>query len=392
MAVARKRRQGQSLVAEEFARLAEKFFPGRSLRRPFSFSVGGSTMSDRPERFGFGVIGCGVISDVHLAAIESLPDARLVAVCDKNEAAARAKAEQHGCDYHVSHHDLLARDDLHIVNIVVPSGLHAALGIDAARAGKHVICTKPIDITLEAIDALIAAGDENGVKIAATHQLRAYPVYLRIKEALASGRLGRPLYANAFVPWYRSDQYYSDGWHGTRRLDGGGALMNQSIHYLDLLLFIMGRAQRVAGFAAALGHGNIEVEDCASAAVLFESGAQGLIQGTTCTYLGKPARLEVHGTKGNVLVEGDDLRLWEIEGEPVERIAEHETVTSAADPRAGLERGIGAHAAQIQDVIDAVREGREPKLSGREARRAVELILAIYRSSERGEVVELGNG
>jgi UDP-N-acetyl-2-amino-2-deoxyglucuronate dehydrogenase len=347
-------------------------------------------MSGSRQPLGFGVIGCGVISDIHIAAIEAIPAARLVAVCDTREAAAKAKAETHGCDYHLSYADLLARDDIDIVNIVVPSGLHAKIGIDAANAGRHVICTKPIDITLEAIDALIAAGDANGVKIAATHQLRSYPVYVRIKEALESGRLGRPLYASAFVPWFRSDQYYSDGWHGTRRLDGGGALMNQSIHYIDLLLFIMGRVAKVAGFAATLGHETIEVEDCASAAILFANGAQGLIQGTTCTYLGKPARLEIHGTKGNVLVEGDDLRLWEVEGEPTERIAEHATITSSADPRAGLERGIGAHIEQIRDVIDAIREDREPKLSGREARRAVELILAIYHSSETGGVVELG--
>jgi len=346
-------------------------------------------MSTSLEQFGFGVIGCGVISEVHLAAIEAIPEARLVAVCDKNEAAAKAKAEQHGCDYHLSHEELLARDDIHIVNVVVPSGLHARIGIDAARAGKHVICTKPIDVTLEAIDALIAAGEGSGVKIAATHQLRSYPIYLRIKEALEAGRLGRPLYANAFVPWFRSEGYYSDSWHGTRRLDGGGALMNQSIHYIDLLLFIIGRAKRVAGFAAALGHNGIEVEDCASAVVLFDSGAQGVIQGTTCTYLGKPARLEVHGTRGNVLVEADELRLWEVEGEEVERVERHEAPTAVADPREGLERGIGAHIDQIRDVIDAIREGREPRLSGREARRAVELILAIYRSSETGEVVEL---
>ena len=346
-------------------------------------------MSANGGSFGFGVIGCGVISDVHLKAIQAVPEARLVAVCDTREDAARAKAEEYGCDYYVSHQELVARGDIHVVNIVIPSGLHAKVGIDAAKAGKHVICTKPIDVTLEAVDALIAAGEENNVKIAGAYQLRSEPVYLRIKEALEAGKLGRPLYANAFVPWYRTDEYYSDGWHGTRALDGGGALMNQSIHYLDLLLFIMGRARKVAGFAAALGHDHIEVEDIASAVVLFESGAQGVIQGTTCTYLGKPASLEVHGTKGNVVVEADELRLWEVEGEPIERTEAPAQVTAVADPTVGLEKGIDAHIDQIRDVIDAIREDREPKLNGHEARRAVELILAIYESSETGQVVEL---
>ncbi len=346
-------------------------------------------MSGNSESLGVGLLGCGVISDTHIAAIAGVSDARLVAVCDKNETAARAKADQAGCDYYLDYTEMLKRDDIHIIDIVVPSGLHAKLGIDAAKAGKHVICTKPIDITLEAIDALIAAGDSNGVKIAATHQLRGYPVYIRAADAMASGRLGRPTYANAVVPWYRSDTYYSDGWHGTKALDGGGALINQSIHYIDLLLYIMGRASKVAGFAATLGHDNIEVEDMASAAVLFESGAQATIQGSTCTHRGRPARLEIHGTKGNIHYEADEIRLWDIEGEEIQEARGPVKATAAADPRAGLERGIAAHTSQIADVVAAIKEDRDPRLSGREARRAVELILSIYKSSETGQVIDL---
>ena len=161
------------------------------------------------------------------------------------------------------------------------------------------------------------------------------------------------------------------------------------MNYIDLLLFLMGHVKKVAGFVAALGHDHIEVEDIGNAVVLFESGAQGVIQGTTCTYLGKPASLEVHGTKGNVVVEADELRLWEVEGEPIERTEAPAQVTAVADPTVGLEKGIDAHIDQIRDVIDAIREDREPKLNGHEARRAVELILAIYESSETGQVVEL---
>ena len=346
-------------------------------------------MSSSSHSLGVGVIGCGVISDTHLAAIEGVSDAHLVAVCDKNEAAARAKAEQAGCDFHLDHLEMFQRDDIHIIDIIVPSGLHAKLGIDAANAGKHVICTKPIDISLEAIDSLIEAGDRNDVKIAATHQLRSYPIYMRAQQAMAEGRLGRPTYANAVVPWFRSDDYYSNGWHGTKALDGGGALINQSIHYIDLLLFIMGRAAKVAGFAATLGHSEIEVEDMASAAVLFGSGAQATIQGSTCTYKGRSARLEIHGTRGNVHFEADEIRLWDVEGERIEEATGPVDVTASADPEAGLERGVQAHTDQIADVVAAVREGRDPKLSGREARRAVELILAIYESSETGRVIEL---
>jgi UDP-N-acetyl-2-amino-2-deoxyglucuronate dehydrogenase len=346
-------------------------------------------MAGSKRTFGMGVIGCGVISDTHLAAIGLLPDARLVAVCDKNEAAARAKAEAHGCDCYTSHLELLERDDIDIVHLTVPSGLHARIGVDVVKAGKHIVVEKPIDIRLEAVDALIRAAEANGVKIGAIYQLRAYPAYRRLKQAVEEGRLGRLLHASAFVPWFRSDEYYADGWHGTKALDGGGALMNQSIHYIDLLLHLMGRATRVAGFTGTLAHDRIEVEDCGSAVVLFESGAQGLVHGSTCTYTGHPARVAVHGTRGNVYLEANEVRLWEVEGEPLERNDGPAAATAASDPRAGLDQAVRAHAAEIQDLIDAIREDRDPKLDGREARRAVELILAIYRSSETGEVADL---
>ena len=347
-------------------------------------------MTGTIRTYGFAVVGCGVISDTHIDAITQIHNARLVAVCDTREDAARAKAAQYGCEWTTDFESLLQRDDIHIVNIIVPSGLHAKLGIKAAQAGKSVICTKPIDITLEAVDALIDACDQNGVKLGATHQLRGYGVYKRVRQALNSGRLGKPLYANAFVPWYRSDAYYSDGWHGTKALDGGGALINQSIHYVDLLLWLMGDVKSVCGFADALAHDMIEVEDCATAALKFTSGAQGLIQGTTCTYQGHEARLEIHGTLGNAVVVGDQLMLWEVAGEEHTWNPDAGQVGGAADPRKGMSgEAVPAHVEQIRDVIAAIAEDRPPLIDGREARRAVELILSIYESSAKGTIVNL---
>ena len=340
--------------------------------------------------YGFGVVGCGVISDTHIDAINALPNGRTVAVCDKVEAAAKAKAEQYDCDYYTDLAEMLQDDRVEVCNIVVPSGLHAQLGMQCAEAGRHVICTKPIDVTLEKIDALIDACDRNGVKLGATHQFRGYTIYKRIKAAADSGKLGKLLYGNAMVPWYRSDEYYGDGWHGTIKLDGGGALMNQSIHYVDLLLWVMGDVAKLAGFADALAHDTIEVEDCATAALKFTSGAQGMIQGTTCTYQGQPTVFEIHGTKGNVVVVGDDLKLWEVEGDETEFNAEAGQTGGAADPKLGmLGEAVQAHTEQITDLLAAIEEDREPVLSGREARRAVELILSIYESSASGKVIEL---
>lgn len=340
--------------------------------------------------YGFGLVGCGVIAPTHAEAIKRLDNAKLVAVCDLNEEAAQACAAEHGAEAYTDLDEMLARDDLHICNILTPSGLHARLGVQCADAGKHVICTKPIDITLENIDRLIEAGERNDVKIAATHQNRGYPIYEKIKSYIDEGKLGEMLYGNAFVPWFRSDEYYSDDWHGTKDLDGGGALINQSIHYIDLLLWFMGRVKKIYGFADALAH-DIETEDMGSAVLKFEGGQHGMIQGSTCTYNGMPARIEVHGTKGNVLVVGDDLALWDVEGEDRFEDATAGKKGGAADPKGGMqENAVVSHVKQIGDVIAAIEEGRAPEIDGYEARRAVEVILSIYKSSETGESVELG--
>lgn len=339
--------------------------------------------------YGFGVIGCGVISDTHIKAIRELDNAALVAVCDTREDAARAKADKWNCEWTTDLDALLARPDIHVVNVVVPSGLHAGIGVRAARAGKHVICTKPIDITLEAVDALIAAGERHGVRIAATHQCRDYRVYRRLKTAVEEGLLGRLLYGTVQVPWFRSDEYYADGWHGTRALDGGGALINQSIHYIDLLIWMMGQVRAVCGFADALGH-SIEVEDCATAALQFQGGAQGMIQGTTCTYRGYEARLGIHGTRGNVVIVGDELMLWDLEGQEVLHNPSAGHTGGAADPKGGMVgEAVAAHAKQIGDLLAAIEKGREPELNAREARRAVEVILAIYQSSAERRFITL---
>lgn len=337
--------------------------------------------------YGFGIIGCGVIAPVHADAIQSLPNASLRAVCDLEEAKALALANRYQCDWMVEYPSLLERDDIDVVNVLTWSGTHADIASDAARAGKHVIVTKPIDIRLDRIDALIRTCREHGVKLAATHQFRSYSVYRELKEAIDNGHFGRLILGNAFVKWWRGQDYYdSAAWRGTWAYDGG-SLMNQAIHYVDLLTWMMGPAERVAAFMDTRYH-QMEAEDMTTACVRFANGALGTIQSTTSTFQGLPARLEIHGERGNAIVEGDRLIYCDAAGGCLMPPSEGGE-TAAADARAGLDSAVPAHAAQIADLLAAIEEDREPAINGEEARKAVELVLAIYRAAQTGDQIAL---
>jgi len=338
----------------------------------------------------FALIGCGGIHPVHAQAIRALEEAELVAVCDIIEERAKKAAERYQCEYSLDYHDLLAREDIDAFDVVTPSGTHAAIGLDAARAGKHVLVTKPIDVTLEAIDALIAECDRNGVKLAATHQFRSYECYLALKRAVEEGRLGKPLMAISTLRWHRAQSYYDDsGWRGTWELDGGGAMMNQNIHYVDLLTWIVGEVESVAAHAATLTH-KIEVEDTCTVSLRFRNGCLGAVVASTSTYKGLPTTFELHGEKGNVSIMGDRIVSWQVEGEAEPPLVKGEVSDGASsDPLAGLSEGEAAHVLQIRDFVQAIEEGEEPAISGREARKAVEIILAAYRASRSGSTVHL---
>jgi predicted dehydrogenase len=342
-----------------------------------------------PSPLGLGLIGCGVISPVHFQAIQRVTGAKLVAVCDVIGERAQAAAEQYGAEAaYTDYRELLARDDVHAVHITTPSSLHHVVSIAASEAGKHSFVTKPIDVTLDAIDQMIAAAAANQVKLAVAHQFRAYASYGALRDAVAEGRLGEVHYANAFVPWWREQSYYTDRWQGTWEWDGGGALMNQSVHWVDLLLWIMGDVAQVAGFAATRAH-EMETEDIGTAALQFASGAHGIIQGTTLTYRGMPTRLEVHGSKGNVIIEGDVITHWDVEGEEGRGAGPLSGETSASDPRAGLDDAVESHRVQIEAFLNWIAGTGAPLVTGPDARRAVELILAIYESQRTGVKVQL---
>jgi UDP-N-acetyl-2-amino-2-deoxyglucuronate dehydrogenase len=317
--------------------------------------------AERARTYGFGIIGCGTIAPVFADAIAQLDNARLVAVSDVVAERACALATKHGADWHSEYGQLLRRDDIDIACVLTWSGMHADIGITAALAGKHVITTKPIDVTLPKIDRLIGACREHSVKLAAIHQMRSFPSFVRVKRAIDEGRFGRIHFGNAFIPWCRTQEYYDSAeWRGTWQWDGGGCLMNQGIHCVDLLQWLAGPVVEVQAYTDTLGH-RIEVEDAAVAALRFEGGALGLIMGSTAVHKGLPSRIEVFGATGNVVIEGEDIIRWQVGGEE-----------------------------EIGDFLRAIEEDRPPFVSGEEARKSVAIVLAIYESTRTGRPAKPG--
>jgi predicted dehydrogenase len=298
-----------------------------------------------------------------------------------------------GVDHH-SLDDLLARPDLDCVCVCVPSGLHADVGARALESGKHVLVEKPIDVTLDAADRLIEAGRAAALRLGVISQHRWDPGAIEARALIESGRLGDLLLADAYVKWYRTDAYYASGdWRGTHRLDGGGALMNQGVHSVDLLLWLAGPVESVFARAGTFAHVGIEVEDVAVAVLRFAGGALGVIEASTAAYPGFAARLELSGTGGTVILEDDRLTARMLKDERGEASPYGAAVRTgqpqggaAADPSRLAHAG---HREQIADFLRAVDEGREPAVSGRDGRAALELVLAVYQSAKSGKEVTL---
>jgi predicted dehydrogenase len=337
------------------------------------------------ETFGVGISGAGTIGAVHAEALEGLEDARLVAVATAREVTGRKLAEARGAEWHAGFEELLARPDVDVVILCTPSGLHPEEAVAAARAGKHVITEKPMAITLEGADRMIRACGEAGVTLSVIFQYRYNRDAVRLKRAVEAGLFGEPVLGNAFVHWHRTQAYYeeSGGWRGTWALDGGGALMNQSIHAVDLLQWILGPVESVCGYADTLAH-DIEAEDTASAALRFASGALGVIQGTTSAHEDAPLRIEIRGTEGSASLEGQRLTAWQPGRE--EEVPTPLELESLPQSRGNEPLG-NAHRRQLKEIFAALREGREPPIPGEEARKPVEIILGIYRSAAGGERV-----
>jgi len=339
------------------------------------------------KALGFGIVGCGVIAPWHANAIARVEGARLVAVCDVIPEKAADLAAKHGDPrVYTDYHALLADPAVDVVSICTPSGLHAEIAVAAARAGKHALSEKPMDVTLAKADAMIAAHRQAGTTLAVIFQRRTQPLFQYIKRTVESGALGRMVLGDAYLKYFRSQEYYdSASWRGTWALDGGGALMNQGVHCIDLLRWIMGPVDSIFAYAAPLVR-KIEVEDTAVAVIRWKNGAFGVLQGTTSVTPGMDHRLEFHGERGSIRVEGEEVVEWNVPGvDPPGAKPEGEGGSAASDPR---DIGADGHTIQVADLVAAIRERRKPMVSGEDARPAVEVILGVYQSARSGQPAE----
>jgi UDP-N-acetyl-2-amino-2-deoxyglucuronate dehydrogenase len=343
----------------------------------------------------FGIIGCGVIGSVHAEAIASLPAAQLVAVTDRIQTNAQKLAGRYGIKAYTNLQEMLDREKLDVVNICTPSGNHREHACAAIRSGRHVIIEKPIEITLPAIDEIVRAQQEMRVKLAVISQHRFDPAALQVHALVEEHTFGRLVLGNAIVPWWRSQAYYDSGaWRGTWALDGGGVLMNQSIHSIDLLQWFMGPVKSLFAYTDRLAH-RMETEDVAVAILRFKNGALGAIAATTGAYPGVTTRIEIFGDQGSAVIENDELAYLHLARDDAEKVGAYGT-SSTPDKRP-VEGGAPAnnpaalssnsHALQIADMIRAIHEDGNPLVDGYAARHLVEIILGIYQSARTRQEV-----
>jgi len=336
------------------------------------------------DTLGIGIVGAGVIGNVHAGALEDVDGTRVVAVAEPREDAGRELARRTGATWYPTYEELLDNPDVDLVILATPSGLHSEQAVLAARAGKHIVTEKPMAITPEGLDRMIEAVEASDIEMAVIFQNRLSADVVKVKRAVEAGMIGKPIIGNAFVHWHRTQDYYNanGGWRGTWAMDGGGALMNQSIHTIDLVQWIMGGVSAVSANTATLTH-DIETEDTASASVTFRSGAIGSIQGTTSAGKDWPVRVEIVGTGGRAVLEGGSLTAWEGDSELTDEIltpTDREFVAGwTPDEPFG-----GAHRRQLKLIVKSLRDGETPPVPGREARKAVDVILAIYESARTG--------
>jgi len=340
------------------------------------------------QTIGFGIVGIGSIAHTHAKAIRALSDKynlRLVSVLGRSIEKTQAFAALHGIPHYTnSSTDFFSHSDLHVVCIVTPSGAHLEPALQAIQAGKHLIVEKPLEINLQRVDAMLNAADKAGTKIAGIFQARLAVGSRALKSAIDSGRFGRLSLCSAYIKWHRSAEYYQ-GWKGTLALDGGGAVMNQAIHAVDLLQWLVGMPSEVFAWKTRCVYQNIEAEDTACATLRFPDGALGTLEATTAAWPGWERRIEICGEFGSVAIEDDRVVRWDFrETFEEDALLLQASTSSDTGARSPFQISFAGHQSQIEDMVQSLRSNSPLLVDGKQARNSVELICALYKSAELG--------
>lgn len=326
----------------------------------------------------FAILGCGMISNIHADALKSLPEARLMGVADASPEKAAVFAQKRGVKAYADYNAMLDDPDIDVVCICTPSGFHEVNAISALRAGKNVVLEKPMALTTAGADRIIETCKNSGRLLTVVSQLRFSSDIQRAKTLIEQKAFGNPILYGLYMKYWRDADYYSGSkWRGTYRFDGGGALMNQGIHGVDLLRYLIGDFSVIKGKCATLHH-NIEVEDTAVALIRCENGALGVIEATTAAYPGFERRIEINGDRGCATIRENRIERLII-GETVSEASSREPeVNTSNDPSA---MSFEPHASQLANMIDAIKGRARLVSDANEGRKAVKIIEDIYISN-----------
>jgi predicted dehydrogenase len=343
------------------------------------------------KEFGFGILGAGLVSPFHAKSVKASKGGKLIAFCDMSKERADKLATEYGVKAYYNLDDMLKDPAIDIVNVCLPNHLHHQAVLACAAAGKHVLTEKPPAMTLKETDEMIAACAKAGVKFGCTVQCRVRKAIQAIRKAVADGRFGTLLQADAVMKWFRSTDYYkSDAWRMSRK-SGAGVTVQHAFHYIDLIQYIAGPAARVDARMINLAHPEIHLEDTLYAFIDFKGGARGMVEASTAMWPGSDVRIEIHGTDGTAIMTGEKMSVWKFRDEKPED-ADIRAIGSAAQSTGATgaaDFGYLDHAFVIQDMIDAIHTGREVAIPVSSVRPTLEIVLAMYHSAARGGPVEL---
>ena len=338
--------------------------------------------------YKFGIVGLGLIADFHGQAIEAMSNGVVYSCMDFSEERVNAFSSKFECRGYTDLSEMLNDPELDIVTVCTPSGNHMEPSLKIIDAGKHLIVEKPLEITLGRCDKILDAASRKGVRISTIFPSRFHEASRVVKDAINKNRFGRLVMGDAYIKWFRTQEYYDNGgWHGTKSLDGGGALMNQSIHAIDLLGWFMGPVASVKAYTKTLGHERIEVEDVAVAVLNYKNGALGVIEGSTAVYPGYLKKIEISGVDGSMVLEESSLIKWDFREELAGDDSIRNNFASKTDSGGGASDpgaiSFKPHQWQFEDFIQSLESGKKSVVEGNEGRKAIEIILAIYKSAEK---------